>query len=81
LLGYFGKLFIEFFEGLTDETGITCCGHEVGITVPAGDQVQMNMVGQAGAGAAADIDSNVVTMGMDGLVEDFLGVTREEHKI
>jgi len=53
LFGDFGELIVEFFNRLADDAGVADIGHKIGVAFPAGDKMQMYMIGQAGAGTAA----------------------------
>ena len=71
---------IKVFEALTDESYLGGNGHEVGISFPARDEVHMDMVGQTGAGAMVDIDTEVESMGFNSLGEGFLGLAgKQQH--
>lgn len=55
-------------------------GHEVGIAIPAGDQVQVHVAGQAGASASTEVQPCVKAVwlhhpleSLDTAIEDFYG--------
>src|SRR6185436_7809328 len=55
----------HFTQGLRDHAGPGDDGHEVGVPLPAGDDVDVQMLGDAGAGGLAEVDANVESIGFD----------------
>jgi hypothetical protein len=51
--------------------------NEIGIAVPARDNVYVHMVGQSRAGAPAEIDADVKTVGLNSKRKNFLGIPRQ----
>src|SRR4051812_9486125 len=58
-----GQEVVECLEGLDDHAGVGDGGHEVGVALPAGDDVPVEVAGQAGAGGAAEVQADVVAVG------------------
>ena len=64
---------VELLGGLGDDADIGDDGHEVGIPIPAGDEVLVEVAGHAGAGTAAEVDADIEALGGDGAFEQFDG--------
>ena len=64
-LADFDQFFIEFRQSLADDIGVTANVHIIRIAVPAGDDVDVQVVEDAGAGAgrAADRKTRFRTAG------------------
>ncbi len=53
------------------DAGFGLGGHEVNIILPAGHDVGVQMVGDAGTGSAADVDPNIETVRVEGFFQQF----------
>jgi hypothetical protein len=71
--------FIGDVEGLGDDADVGDDGHEVDVAVPARDEVGVEVSGDAGAGAFADVDADVEALGVHGAVEGLLAEGEEFH--
>ena len=69
------------FEGLGDDADLGDGGHEVNVAGPAGDDVGVDVAGDAGTGAVADVEAEVEALGVHGAGEDFLAVDEEVHDL
>ena len=72
---------VEIVEGLADDADVGADVHEVGVAGPAGYEMHVDVVGQAGTSAAIDVDSDVEAVGFDGFGEYFLCVAGESHHL
>ena len=61
-----------FFDGLGDDAYVSDGGDEVDVAVPAGDDVGVEVVGDAGAGGFADVDAEVEALGVHGDLQGLL---------
>lgn len=55
--------------------------HEIMIAGPPWDNVQMQMVGNAGSGAGAEVQANIEALRFDGFAQDGLGERRELEEL
>src|SRR5688500_8329410 len=62
-------------QGLGYDAHVADDAHEVRVAGPAGDDVLVEVAGEAGAGASAEVDADVEALGADGPLEqaDALG--------
>ena len=58
----FGKPIVKFQKSFRYDTHVTCDSHEVGISIPAGNDVDMQMILYACAGCLAKIYAYVETV-------------------
>src|SRR6266511_1510403 len=62
----FGESALELFgrlsQRLVDDLGVVDHGHEVGVAVPARNDVNVHMVGDAGPGSLAEVGAQVETV-------------------
>ena len=80
-IGYLGKLLVEVFESLADDANLSGNGHEIGVAFPSGYDMHVDMIGQAGAGTAIDIDTDIESLGMNSLGKDILDITGKGYHI
>jgi len=66
-------------DGLGDDADLAEDGHEVRIARPAGHHVDVQVSGQARAGASPDVEPDVVPVGLEGPVHDRLEVADSLH--
>ena len=55
-------------------------GHEIMITVPSRDDMQVEVVGDTGSGGGAHIPSHIKSLSFDDLLKQTLGITRQIHE-
>lgn len=67
-------------EGLGEDSGVAEDGHEVGVAVPARDDVEVEVAGDAGAGGFAEVDADVEAVGLEGFLEEPLGFDGGVHE-
>ena len=72
---------IRFGEILGDDADFAGDGHEVGVALPAGNNVKMEMSWQSGAGTAAQIEADVEALRIDGFGEGLLGSGDHLHQL
>src|SRR4051794_8894780 len=58
------ELEVRLLDGLGDDADVADDGHEIDVAIPAGDDVGMDVSGDAGAGAFADVDADVEALGI-----------------
>ncbi len=68
---------VQFFQTLADDVGIADDVHIIGIPVPPGHDVNMQVFGHACPGAPPEIHAHIETMRSDGSGEDFLAFADE----
>ncbi len=73
LYGRGAELFESCVKTIWNNTYSSEHGHEIGIAVPAGNNVAVEMVGHASPGAAADVGANVQALGIEGVSDDGSG--------
>jgi hypothetical protein len=56
-------------------------GHEIGVAVPTRDDVDMEVIGDAGAGDAAEVEADVEAVGFHDLGEGVLAAAGEDHEV
>ena len=56
-------------------------GHEVGVAAPAGDEVDVEMLVDAGAGSGAEVDADVEAVGAEGGVDGGLEALEHSHHL
>src|SRR5579871_2689568 len=61
---------VELEQAFDDHLGLAEHGHEVGVAVPAGDDVPVEVPRQPRAGGAAEVQADVVALGLHHPVED-----------
>src|SRR3954469_18654337 len=61
---------VELRHRLRDDADVGDDGHEVGVAVPAGDDVLVEVAGNACAGAAAQVDADVEALGAHPIFEE-----------
>ena len=62
-----------------DDADVAEDGHEVDVAVPAGDDVGVDVAGDAGAGDFADVDADVEALRIHGTFEGVLAEHEEFH--
>ena len=67
------EAFIKFFQCLRQHAGPRQHGHEVVVAFPARDDVEVEVVGDAGAGARTEVQADVEALCADGGSEEALG--------
>ena len=72
---------VGFFDGLGDDADIADDGHEINVAVPARDDVAVDVAGDACAGALADVEADVVALGVHGEGEGLLAEGEEFHDL
>src|SRR5580700_481073 len=72
---------IRNFEFFGVNTGLARHGHEVGIAEPAGQDVKMQMAGDAGSCCAAQVHAEIHTVGLVICLESFLDALRKLHHL
>jgi hypothetical protein len=77
LIGVVIEGIVQSVEGDGDDADVALDGHEIGVAVPAGDDVGVDVVWQACACAAADVEPDVEALGFDDGFEEFGGVGHE----
>ncbi len=68
---------VQLVQALADDVGITDDVHIIGIPVPAGHDVNMQVFGHACTGAPAEIHAHIETVRCDGSGQDFLAFADE----
>jgi len=68
---------VQLVKSLADDVGIADDVHIIGIPVPPGHDVNMQVFGHAGAGAPAEIHANIETVRCDGSGQDLLAFSDE----
>src|SRR5439155_11665709 len=63
------QLIVQLTHRLGDDADFAQHAHEIGVPVPARDDVLVDVPGQARAGAAAEIDADVEPLRRDGAAE------------
>lgn len=58
-----GEFLVKLLRGLGDDADIADNAHEVGVAIPAGDDVLVEVAGDAGPGAAAEVDAEIEALG------------------
>jgi hypothetical protein len=56
--------FPGIFEPLTDDLGMTGNGHKIRVTIPPGNNVNMEMILYSGAGNLTNIDPDIEALGI-----------------
>ena len=67
------ELVVLVEEGLGHDVGFCDDGHEVGVAFPAGDDVLVEVFGEAGAGGSAEVVAEVEAVGVHGGFHDAEG--------
>ena len=67
------ELLVAGFQGLGDDADLADDLHEIGVAVPPGDDVHVQVAGQACAGTTAQVDADVEALWVDGRGEQMLG--------
>src|SRR2546423_9267455 len=68
-------------QRLVDDFDVVDHGHEIGVAVPARDDVKVDVVGDSGARLAPDVDANVETVGVHDLLQHRHGALDGAHDI
>jgi threonine dehydrogenase-like Zn-dependent dehydrogenase len=63
------QLIVELLNRLRDDSDIADDAHEIHIAAPAGDDVLVEVAGEAGAGDSSQVDAYVEALGADGALE------------
>ncbi|MFM1944802.1 MAG: hypothetical protein RI897_3784 [Verrucomicrobiota bacterium] len=71
----------EFREGLGHYRVVSQDGHEVGITGPAGDDMQVQVFCDACSGALAEVEADVEALGFHDLAQCFLTGLGKAHEV
>ena len=84
LRGYPGKVGDKLFKGLTnvlwDGPDVAGHGHEIMIALPAGDDVKMEMIGNAGSGNFSKVEADVESMRLQMVAKDDTASLHHGHK-
>jgi hypothetical protein len=76
----FPEAVVERFEGLGEDAGVGNDGHEIGIAGPTGNDVNVEVVGDACARDGTDVDAEIETLGFDDFAQEGLGEESQPPK-
>jgi hypothetical protein len=74
-------LFICIFEGLREHTCLPQRGHEVSVTQPAGDDMQMDVPGYPRPGSFTDVEAHIEALRVVDFLQDMRGFSSHLHDL
>ena len=68
------KFIVKIVKPLAYHAGISDSRHEIGITIPAGYDMHMDMVRQTRSGTAIYVYTYIIPVWVDGIIQQFLHI-------
>ena len=81
VLDLFPHLLVNLVQRLRHDMRIRQHGHEIRVSVPAGNDVQMDVVEHASASGAAEIEADIETIGLEGFRQKLFAAAGQHHDV